>query len=428
REGNLISHPNYMQQIQNKQGAFNIATSNTPLKDFYSVLSKAQTLDRFVESSDGKHWLGIAPIKSTNWMFVTVYPKNLLQVKAAIAASMVLFLGLIALAIELGLLAWVLKTDVIKPLSRLKNAIKDLAAGRKTKELDTHRDDEIGELARTFEEMAHTVQTHRHHLEDLVTDRTQELATRNLQLEAANEALKYLNHEKNELLTIAAHDLKNPVASIQGMSTLIKDRLNEWPAEKIQDRLNGINQLAGRIQSIISNLIDHNALETGSIRLKFETIEIDTLIKLAISEWEESLNNKHQKCTFIPSGLSVTADRQALWQVLDNLISNAVKYSPHEKEITITVSQRDCDIEINVKDQGPGIAPHESAMLFKKFSRLSARPTGGEHTTGLGLSITKRLIEAMHGHIRCESQFGHGSAFIISLPPADPKDDTDIVL
>lgn len=428
RDGNLISHPNYMQQIQNKQGAFNIATSATPLKGFYSALIKAQPLDRFVESSDGAYWLGIAPIKSTNWMFVTVYPKHLLQIKAAIAASMVLFLGLIALLIELGLLAWVLKTDVIKPLSRLKNAIKDLAAGRKTKELDMHRDDEIGELARTFEDMAHTVQTHRHHLEELVTDRTQELATRNLQLEAANEALKYLNHEKNELLTIAAHDLKNPVASIQGMSTLLKDRLNEWPTEKIQDRLTGINQLAGRIQSIISNLIDHNALETGSIRLNFETIQIDSLIELAVAEWDERLKNKQQTCTFIPTGLSVTADRQALWQVLDNLISNAVKYSPHEKEITITVAQRDCDIEISVKDQGPGIAPHETSMLFKKFSRLSARPTGGEHTTGLGLSISKRLIEAMHGHIRCESQFGHGSAFIISLPPAEPKDANHVVL
>nr|WP_314901909.1 ATP-binding protein [uncultured Deefgea sp.] len=422
REGNLISHPNYMQQIQNKQGAFNIATSDTPLKAFYSALIKAQPLDRFIESSDGKYWLGIAPIKSTNWMFVTVYPKNLLQIKAAIAASMVLFLGLIALVLELGLLAWVLKTDVIRPLNRLKNAIKDLAAGRKTKELDTHRDDEIGELARTFEEMAHTVQTHRHHLEDLVSERTQELATRNLQLEAANEALKYLNHEKNELLTIAAHDLKNPVASIQGMSVLLKDRINEWPVEKVQDRLSGINQLAGRIQSIICNLIDHNALEKGSIRLNFETIDIDALIELAIAEWEERLKNKHQKCTFVRSGLSVTADRQALWQVLDNLISNAVKYSPHEKEITITVAHRDCDIEISVKDQGPGIAPHETSMLFKKFSRLSARPTGGEHTTGLGLSITKRLIEAMNGHIRCESQFGHGSAFIISLSPAEAKD------
>lgn len=428
RDGNLISHPNYMQQIQNKQGAFNIASSDTPLKPLYAALIKAQPLERFIESTDGNNWLGIAPIKSTNWMFVTVYPKHLLQIKAAIAASMVLFLGLIALAIELGLLAWVLKTDVMKPLGRLKNAIKDLAAGRKTKELDTHRDDEIGELARTFEEMAHTVQTHRHHLEDLVSERTQELATRNLQLEAANEALKYLNNEKNELLTIAAHDLKNPVASIQGMSALIKDRLNEWPAEKVQDRLTGINQLAGRIQNIICNLIDHNALETGSIRLKLEPVNLDQLIELAIAEWRERLHAKQQTCTFTPSGLSVIADRQALWQVLDNLISNAVKYSPHEKEIIITATHRDCDIEISVKDQGPGIAPHETALLFKKFSRLSARPTGGEHTTGLGLSIAKRLIEAMNGHIRCESQFGHGSSFIISLPPSEATDATPTVM
>lgn len=427
RDGNLISHPNYMQQIQSKKGAFNIAHSSLPITGLYSALSKAQPLDRFVESSDNQNWLGIAPIKSTNWIFVTVYPKKLLQIKAAIAASMVLLLGLFALAVELGLLAWVLKTDVIKPLNRLKNAITALASGKKTTELDTDRDDEIGELARTFEEMAFTVETHRHHLEDLVTDRTQELATRNLQLEAANEALKYLNHEKNELLTIAAHDLKNPVASIQGMSLLIKDRLQEWPAEKIQDRLMGINQLASRIQNIISNLIDHNALETGSIKLVFELISVDELIQAALAEWEERLLNKQQNCIYVPSGITLMADRQALWQVLDNLISNAVKYSPYEKSILIVASQQNDQIEISVKDQGPGIAPHETSLLFKKFSRLSARPTGGEHTTGLGLSIAKRLVEVMHGHIRCESQFGHGAAFIISLP-IDPADEQPTVL
>ena len=79
----------------------------------------------------------------------------------------------------------------------------------------------------------------------------------------------------------------------------------------------------------------------------------------------------------------------------------------------------------SVSDQGPGVAPHEMALLFKKFSRLSARPTGGEHTTGLGLSISKRLIEAMNGEIRCESQFGHGARFIITLPLSTETDHTD---
>ncbi|MBM5575273.1 sensor histidine kinase [Deefgea sp. CFH1-16] len=425
RDGHLISHPNYMQQIQQQHGKFQVANSTTPLKDLFAVIKTAQPLDRFIETKDQESWLGIAPIKSTNWLFVTVYPKKILQTKAAISASIILLLGMIALALELGLLAWVLKTDIIKPLTRLKNAIQALAQGKPSTELDTHRDDEIGELARSFRDMAQTVQSHRHHLEELVNERTQELASRNLQLQAANEALKYLNHEKNELLTIAAHDLKNPVASIQGMSVLLKDRLHEWPSDKIQNRLSGINQLAGRIQNIIGNLIDHNALETGSVRLVFAPTAIDGLIEDVMNEWQERLAHKQQHCHYQGNHLRLTADRSALWQVLDNLISNAVKYAPHESTIVISTENIGNHIEICVSDQGPGVAPHEMVLLFKKFSRLSARPTGGEHTTGLGLSISKRLIEAMNGEIRCESQFGHGARFIITLPLCTEIDHTD---
>ena len=103
---------------------------------------------------------------------------------------------------------------------------------------------------------------------------------------------------------------------------------------------------------------------------------------------------------------------------MDNLISNAIKYSPNEQSIEIKAELSDEGVEISVTDHGPGIAPHEIGLLFKKFSRLSARPTGGEHTTGLGLSIVKKLVEAVYGQIRCESQFGQGAKFIVTLPSA----------
>ncbi|WP_373975964.1 sensor histidine kinase [Chitinibacter sp. SCUT-21] len=421
RGGLLLSHPDYMSKIEEANGHLDMRKSDAQLRNIYSVVSKASPKDRFVESLDGRAWLGIAPIKGADWLFVTVYPKALLEEKAAWSASMVLILGIFALAVELGLLAFVLRNDVAKPLDRLKNAIRSLAAGKTTNQLDLHRSDEIGELARTFNEMSHTVQSHRMHLEDLVTDRTTELATRNLQLEAANEALKYLNQEKNELLAIAAHDLKNPVASIQGMANLLNDRLESWPAERIKERLDGIQLLAGRMQRIISNLLDYDALEAGSVLMQIEDVDIDDLISDTIVTWRERLNSKQQTIQFNPTHLRVRTDRQALWQVMDNLISNAIKYSPNEKRIEISASEVGDDVEIAVIDQGPGIAPHEIGMLFKKFSRLSARPTGGEHTTGLGLSIVKKLVEAVYGQIRCESQFGQGAKFIVTLPAAPKK-------
>ena len=419
RNGYLIAHPDYMGKIQEHQGKLDMRKISPAMHDLYEAVSKAPPKERFIESPDGRNWLGIVPIKGANWVFVTVYPKRLLEEKAAWAASMVLILGIIALAVELGLLAMVLRKDVALPLDRLKNAIRSLAAGKTSNQLDLHRSDEIGELARTFNDMSHTVQSHRLHLEELVTDRTQELATRNLQLEAANEALKYLNQEKNELLAIAAHDLKNPVASIQGMASLLGERLDNWPPEKIKDRLDGIQLLAGRMQRIISNLLEHDALEAGSVQMQIEVVDVDELIHDAIAGWRPRVASKQQTLHYTPTGLQVRTDRQALWQIVDNLLSNAVKYSPNEQRIEISAQAVDQDVEISVTDHGPGIAPHEMNLLFKKFSRLSTRPTGGEHTTGLGLSITKKLVEAVFGQIRCESQFGQGARFIVTLPAAE---------
>ncbi|GGP19218.1 ATP-binding response regulator [Silvimonas iriomotensis] len=419
RGGQLIAHADRMTQIHQAHGEYDLRTANDPLlRDLYYAALKATPSQPFVESPDGKSWLGVSGISGADWMFVVVYPKRLLQEKAAVAASMVLLLGLIALLVELGLLAWVLKMDVARPLSRLKSAIQTLAHGQASDQLDIHRDDELGELARNFDAMAQKVANHRHHLEELVAERTAELAQTNADLHSANQQLTHLNDEKNELLAIAAHDLKNPVASIGGMAGLVAEKLHEWPAERVRTRLLGMQQLAGRLQQIVSNLLDIHALESGQFRAHLETVELDPLMAELLQSWDARLQDKFQHASWLPSGISVRADRQALWQVLDNLLSNASKYSPSHSAITLTALVRGKAVEIRVADQGPGIALHEMDKLFLKFSRLSAVPTGGEHATGLGLSIVKRLVESMHGTVHCHSQLGNGATFLVNLPVA----------
>ncbi|WP_200917737.1 sensor histidine kinase [Jeongeupia sp. HS-3] len=420
RQGDLIAHPERMQQIEASRGHYNLHdTDDAGLRDLYSAISKASPKQLFVESTDGQSWLGMAQIRGADWLFVIVYPKKLLQEKAALAASMVLLLGLVALLIELGLMAWVLKVDVARPLGRLKSAIQSLAQGRHTHPLDIDRTDELGELARSFDTMATTIAHHRHHLEEQVSARTDELAQRNAELETVNVELSRLNEEKNELLTIAAHDLKNPVASIGGMASLISSKFDVWPKERVRDRLSGITQLAHRIQCILGNLLDINTLESGQYRLTLEPLALDEVLAELLTSWEGRLEEKQQRCHAQASGLMVLADRQALWQVFDNLISNASKYAPHQSRIEVGAVSLLGMVEVAVCDRGPGIAPHEMDKLFRKFGRLSAVPTGGEHTTGLGLSIVKRLAEEMGGGVRCDSLLGHGTTFTVSLPQAD---------
>lgn len=417
RQGLLIAHPDKMDKIHASKGRYNVQ-QDPVLKGIFEATLSARQGERFVETPDGLNWLGVAPIEGANWLFVTVYPKKLLQEKAAKTTSVVLFLGMLALLLELALMAWVLKKDVALPLKRLKNAIHAAAAGKSSEELDLERDDELGDLARNFAEMSQTVSLHRQHLETLVEERTAELATRNQQLEVLNDSLTHLNTEKNELLAIAAHDLKNPVASIQGMAQLIALRLNEWSKEKILDRLSGIGLLADRTQCILSNLLDHEALESGSVQVNIEPLCLRQLLTELLSSWEERLAIKQQNCVLGLGEYPVLADRQALWQVLDNLLSNASKYAPQGSTIHLSSQLDGQFVRVLVADQGPGVAPHEIPKLFLKFSRLSALPTGGEHTTGLGLSIVKRLVEVMHGRVYCQSQFGSGATFVVELPLA----------
>ncbi|MFC7419174.1 ATP-binding protein [Iodobacter arcticus] len=415
RQGALIAHPDKMDRIHAGKGQYRVQ-QDPVLKEIYEATLTATRDRRFVETPDGLNWLGVAPIEGANWLFVTVYPKQLLQDKAAKTTSVVLLLGMLALVLELFLMAWVLKRDVALPLRRLKNAMNAVADGKPSNELDITRNDELGDLARNFLDMSQTVRLHRQHLEALVDVRTAELATRNGQLEVLNDSLRHLNTEKNELLAIAAHDLKNPVASIQGMAHLIALRLDDWPRERVLDRLSGISLLADRTQCILSNLLDHEALESGSVQIHIESLCLNDVLKELLSSWEERLAAKQQICQLSISGTAVQADRQALWQILDNLLSNASKYAPYGSTIMLSSQQEGALLRIMVTDQGPGVAPHEMSKLFLKFSRLSALPTGGEHTTGLGLSIVKRLVEAMHGRVYCQSQFGSGATFVLELP------------
>ena len=110
------------------------------------------------------------------------------------------------------------------------------------------------------------------------------------------------------------------------------------------------------------------------------------------------------------------SDAVASKQIFDNLISNAVKFAPINSSVNITLSQTNNSILFSVKDNGPGLTEKDKKSLFKRFSKLSAKPTGGEHSTGLGLSIVKKLVEKLRGKVWCESEFGAGAEFIVELP------------
>ncbi len=179
----------------------------------------------------------------------------------------------------------------------------------------------------------------------------------------------------------------------------------------------------GQFKQAQSYLLDMNHLESGGFQLTIVSFDIAPFVEAAIYEYRTPAEAKNIMLHFSneANGESIVfADEQVTMQVLDNLISNAVKYSPHGKNAFVRVLSDKDVVRIEVKDEGQGISPDDMKKLFGKFARLSAQPTGGEHSTGLGLSIVKKMVAAMQGKVWCESEVGRGATFIVELPRVFP--------
>jgi signal transduction histidine kinase len=171
------------------------------------------------------------------------------------------------------------------------------------------------------------------------------------------------------------------------------------------------------MRDLISNLLDANAIEQGSFTSTLEQCDMGALVAQAVEHNQPAAARKEIAVRVgVSPGLWAKADRAAALQILDNLLSNALKYSPPRTTIYVHALPERTDILVTVRDEGPGISETDQKKLFQKFSRLSARPTGGESSTGLGLAIVKRLAEAMSGSIQCHSALGAGATFMLRLP------------
>lgn len=235
------------------------------------------------------------------------------------------------------------------------------------------------------------------------------------QLLAYTEELKALNEEKTEFLSIASHDLKNPLTAVLMHAETIAQDPEAQPY--VQERGSAILHSGRRMMDIITNLLDINRLESGRLEPEKELFDVQDLLTELVLGHERQARAKHLTLEWKPTDalMLLNTDWQLFAQILENLLSNAIKYSPEGKTITIGVVDGD-QIKCYIKDQGPGFTESDKAKMYRKFSRLSARPTGGEHSTGLGLSIVKRLTSLLGAELSCESTVGEGATFFVSLP------------
>lgn len=417
KEGELIAHPNKMQQIREANGYLSVNYSqDAELSQIYEAIASKKNTKNLIQTKDGTFLLSVVPLQGTKWFFVTAYPKKLLQAKARYVASIVWILGLLALLIQVFFVARVLKKNVTLPLEDLRKGVRQLMRGERGSILPIARRDEIGVLARDFDLMANKLKSYQDETEIEVKVRTDMLSQRNQVLLDANAELIRQEKDKNTVLMTVAYTLKESVVGIKEMVALLQNRLTAWPREKIMNKFDMIEGLSTNLLQLLENVLDVGMLEAGKYPISVKAIAVQPLLQELRQYYQTRLELKRQVLIIRGDNATIEADRSALRQVLDNVISNACKYTPHHGQIIIHVFQKEKEIDIVIEDQGPGIVTREQGKLFQKFSLLSSKPTGGEFSTGLGLFIVSHLLQLMRGEIRCESQFGSGTKFIVTLP------------
>ena len=235
-----------------------------------------------------------------------------------------------------------------------------------------------------------------------------------------NEELKRANKLRGELLEIAAHDLKDPLQVIIGYTDLLQTKLQEdrFSMEKLRKIYRSTNQMV----KLITGLLDIASIESGKFELNKVEVDVGEVAGGVVKNNRPACEKKNQEIIYnAEENCIINADRMLLQQVLENLVSNAIKFSPNFKSIWVSVERKGSHVVMKVRDQGPGFTEEDKEKLFGRFQRLSAKPTGDESSSGLGLALTRELVKLHGGDIRLESQWGKGSEFIVELPTREPE-------
>jgi two-component system, sensor histidine kinase and response regulator len=241
-------------------------------------------------------------------------------------------------------------------------------------------------------------------------------------LKQARDQLKQLAEDKDELLGVMTHDLKNHLSGMRMTVQVLHERARIQGDERLDRMAANIRDSTVQMLAFVEEYLANSAADRG-LPLDIKPVSLNHATSLAVQHYAERAHHKGITLRHdIGSDASVAADRKALDQVLENLISNALKFSPPNSSVRVSVKpgSRGGGSFI-VRDEGPGFTDEDKSRMFSRYGRLSARPTAGEPSTGLGLSIVKKLVDAMNGRLECESSAGKGAAFTVDLPAPNGK-------
>lgn len=244
------------------------------------------------------------------------------------------------------------------------------------------------------------------------------LCAKNRELSDQNKQLIELSAFKNKLLGIVAHDLRNPIISVRGLSELFLNNLSGPLSEDQRNLINLMHSVSENMLELVNDLLDVSVIESGTLELKSLPSDLNEVVRSKMNILKVIASQKNIEMIFMPDfTLPLTdCDAARMGQAIENLISNALKFSNQNTKVEINTYADLSNVFISIRDEGPGISNEDQEKLFTEFQTLQNRPTGGESSTGLGLALTKKIVQLHHGQISVVSQPGKGSTFTLSLP------------
>ncbi|MCC5930881.1 MAG: tetratricopeptide repeat protein [Cyclobacteriaceae bacterium] len=264
---------------------------------------------------------------------------------------------------------------------------------------------------------------------DLLQEKSHMLENQSLEIRRNNENLKKLNEEKNSIIGIVAHDLKSPLNQIKGLIALLSIELRKTTIHKdLAEYIERIKTASEQSVEMIDRILDISAIEAEKMEIKPQKIEADIIIREVAEAFTEQARDKNMKILLdLTPEIRFYTDPLYLREILNNLISNAIKFSPPFNVVEVYLTQNPEYYKIEIKDTGPGISPEDQKSMYYMFKKASNMPTQGEKSTGLGLAIVRKYCDALDYKLSCISSLGEGTTFEINIPVLNEQEVEELI-
>jgi signal transduction histidine kinase len=335
-------------------------------------------------------------------------------IQAAIWRTAVLLVVFLLVAIATSVL---LARNLARPIEAIQVAAAKIGSGALDQRIEISSRDELGALADEFNRMAARLEASYSGLEQQVQERTRELARALAELDDKSHELEAASHHKSEFLANMSHELRTPLNAISGFSQVLRKELYGEINEKQAEYLDDVLASARHLLSLIDDVLDLSKVEAGKIELQVEPFSLPAALERGVVMVREGAANGGVRISLSsePGIDTVIGDERRVRQVVFNLLSNAVKFTPAGGTVDLAAARFDGEVRVSVSDSGLGIDPDDQARIFEEFQQAAAGREQREGT-GLGLALSKRLVELHGGRIWVESQLGKGSTFVFTLP------------